>query len=33
MYVLRAIFLELMGCDVFEDLSAVCWFGTFDVPW
>lgn len=32
-YELRAFFLKLLGCHVYEDLSANCWFGNFDVPW
>lgn len=32
-YFLRALLFDLLGCEVFEDLSAVCSFGTFNVPW
>lgn len=32
-YVLRALILHTLNCRVFEDLSAVCQFGSFGVPW
>lgn len=32
-YIIRAFILDSLGCRVFEDLSALCSFGTFNVPW
>jgi hypothetical protein len=32
-YIIRAFFLDLQGCEVFEDLSALCWWGVVNVPW
>jgi hypothetical protein len=32
-YELRALFLDFFGCEVFEDLSAICSWGTYSVPW
>jgi hypothetical protein len=29
----RALVLELAGCRVFEDLSAICPWGSYGVPW
>jgi hypothetical protein len=30
---LRALVLTLAGCDVYEDLSAICSWGSYSVPW
>lgn len=32
-FFLRALIFETLNCDVFEDLSALCAFGVFHVPW
>lgn len=33
LYQLLAWYLKLMGCEVFEDLSALCFWGVVHVPW
>lgn len=33
LYVLRGYLLHAVGCRVFEDLSAICSWGVFHVPW
>ena len=32
LYHLRAVLLEGIGCEVWEDLSALCEWGTYNVP-
>lgn len=32
-FIIRAYILESLNCRVFEDLSALCAFGGFNVPW
>lgn len=33
LFQLRALILQVLGCDVYEDLSAVCSWGSYGVPW
>ena len=33
LYWLRGLLLEQYGCRVFEDLSAICDWATYSVPW
>jgi len=33
LYFMRGLILEIAGCTVYEDLSATCEWGSFDVPW
>lgn len=33
LYWMRGLLLEQIGCKVFEDLSAICEWGTYSVPW